>query len=95
MTRREDNSSVCTSELLDAQELALLGHSLGLENIQHHSNSVKNYRHIQKPAFMNDPYFFHSWQSFLKNKNPSGVHSLTRNVKMSHTTVLKWELFDM
>lgn len=75
-------SGVCTSELLDAQELALFGHSLGLENIQYHSNSVYNYRHIQKPAFMNVPYFFHSWQNFPRNKNPSGVHSLTRNVKM-------------
>lgn len=52
------HSGVCTSELLDAQELALFGHSLGLENTQYHSNSVYNYRHIQKTAFMNVPDFF-------------------------------------
>lgn len=37
---------VRTSELVDAQELARFGHSLGLENMKHHSNSVYNYRHI-------------------------------------------------
>lgn len=29
-----------TSELVDEQEPALFGHSLGLENMEHHSNSV-------------------------------------------------------
>lgn len=55
---------VGTSELLEAQELALFEHSLGLENMKHYRYSVYNYRHFPNPVFN---IFFHFWQCFFKS----------------------------
>lgn len=97
MGKKRVYSHVCTSELLDAQELSLFGHSLGLENIKYHSNSVYNYRHIRKTSFYECPlFFFHSWQcSSIKSLWCSQFEEKCKNGHYPNTTVVKKELSDI